>query len=266
MATDNSSTGLEYQNKSAETPFETFLRYTDEKENSSKNLGSILESVLLDDSAILDIGTGNGEYLKLALSKVEALPDINLTLVEPSGDLAQQLPQLFDDFLLHHKLHISQTTFDSFSTSEQFDVILASHLFYHLPRATWTEQLRKMINLLKPNGSLIVVLREQDDAYDFKMAFKPRLFNKDFKALTLSDVIAEMPDGQFDIERQVINSELRIPINSEFEDTVSIIEFYLNKPWADIPKNIQEEALRFIRERAGLFRQRDGVAVIKKSP
>ncbi|MDN5274674.1 MAG: hypothetical protein JWP06_575 [Candidatus Saccharibacteria bacterium] len=35
MSSDNISNGFEYKNKGDETPFETFLRYTDEKEKSS---------------------------------------------------------------------------------------------------------------------------------------------------------------------------------------------------------------------------------------
>jgi len=48
------------------------------------------------------------------------------------------------------------------------------------------------------------------------------------------------------------------------EDTKSIIEFYLNKHWEEIPENIRKQALDFIKERKGIFEQVDGLAVIKR--
>ena len=62
--------GFEYRKKKNETPFETFLRYTDEKEKSAIELANILRDSLQESSKVLDIGTGNGEYLDLALTKI----------------------------------------------------------------------------------------------------------------------------------------------------------------------------------------------------
>lgn len=267
MTQTNSGTGFEYQNKHdrAETPFETFLRHTDEKTQSSRALALLLEDVLKDGSSLLDVGAGNGEYLKSALDKVEALPDISLTLVEPAADLARQLPKLFSDYLHHHNLQVFTGTFADFASAEHYDVILASHLFYHVPRDAWQSYLAQMMRYLAPGGRLILVLREQDDPYAFKMAFKPRLFGGDFKALTLDDVLADLPETAVVASRQTIASTLHFPRADSLPDTISIIEFFLNKPWADIPADVQNDALQFIGDREGVFDQTDGVAVITKA-
>jgi cyclopropane fatty-acyl-phospholipid synthase-like methyltransferase len=259
MSDNDQKSGFEYKNKGTETPFETFLRYTNEKEKSSELLASILS--LVPKTSILDIGSGNGQYLEQTLSNIKDSADSSLTLLEPSSDLIKQLQARFGGSLVT----IIHSSIDSFSTDEKFDVVLASHLFYHIPRPEWPAQLLKMLSFLKPEGKLIVVLREKDDAYAFKMAFKPLLFNEDFQALTLQDVLAGLPESGLTISRHTAESELIIPVNKSAKDTISIIEFYLNKQWQEIPVAIRQDALTFIQNRNKVFAQRDGIAVIQKT-
>lgn len=260
-----STAGFEYRNKKDETPFETFLRYTDEKEKSAEKLSAILQAKLKDNSAILDIGTGNGEYLGLALDRADLPKDVKLTLVEPSEDLAASLKGRFEKRFPKDDLKIAVTDLQSFDSDQKFDVILMSHLFYHIPRATWTDELRKALSFLKPEGILIVVLREKDDAYDFKMAFKPKLFDASFKALTIDDVLEALPkDLTLHIAKVLADSELKIPLDDKREDALSIIEFYLNKEWDEIPEEIQQASIEFIEAKNNTFRQLDGIAVIQQ--
>jgi len=261
------TTGFEYKNKKNETPFETFLRYTDEKKKSATKLATILEKKLSKATKVLDVGTGNGEYLDLALSKVGAnmSDNVELTLVEPSADLVAQLENRFAKRFASANLKIIHSSLQDFKSDNSFDVILMSHLFYHLPREFWTVELSKALSVLKEEGVLIIVLREKDDAYDFKMAFKPLLFDASFRALTIDDVLAVLPkEPTLHVEKQLASSELHIPIETDPEDTVSIIEFYLNKEWQDIPWRIQESSLEFIRKKNGVFKQVDGIAVVKR--
>jgi len=262
-----STVGFEYRNKNNETPFETFLRYTDEKEKSATELAKIFQDELDGAAHVLDIGTGNGEYLDIALSKVdeEKLHNVNLTLLEPSGDLASRIEQRFAKRLTQSSLEVVISELQDFKRDDTFDVILMSHLFYHLPRKTWTEHLTKALTMLKDKGILIIVLREKDDAYDFKMAFKPLLFDASFKALTIDDVLEALPKKlTLQVEKKSSLSKLRIPFKTNLEDTVSIIEFYLNKEWGDIPSEIQQSSLGFIKQKGGVFNQVDGIAVIRK--
>lgn len=257
--------GFEYRNKRKETPFETFLRYTDEKEKSAIKLAAILKENVHEGSHILDIGTGNGEYLQLALSKFNLPENITLTLVEPSDDLVVQLEGRFARQLPDVNLKVVHSDLQNFDSDKQYDVILMSHLFYHIPRSTWTAQLAKALTLLKSDGLLITVLREKDDAYDFKMSFKPFLFGESFKALTIDDVLAALPkDPATEIRKHLAESELKIPFKESHEDAVSIIEFYLNKRWEEMPESIQQRVLEFIEDKYGVFKQRDCIAVIKK--
>jgi len=259
--------GFEYKKKNNETPFETFLRYTNEKEKSAAKLATILKSKLNKDVSILDFGTGNGEYLDLALSQigVRISDAMKLTLVEPSSDLVSQLECRFAKRMPLPSLTVVSSDMQNFKSDDTFDVILMSHLFYHLPRESWTMQLSKALSMLSVDGALIIVLREKDDAYDFKMAFKPLLFDASFKALTIDDVLEVLPkEWTLRVEKQLASSQLHIPFKTSPEDTVSIIEFYLNKEWSDISPRIQESSLEYIRAKNGVFNQLDGIAVVEK--
>ena len=263
MDSNNTSSGFEYKNKGQETPFETFLRYTNEKEKSSTQLAVILQDLLDDESKILDIGTGNGEYLHLTLAKISGLQKYDLTLLEPSEDLSTQLQSRFEGIVGKKQIHVATSTLTDFISEDKFDIILASHLFYHLPRRNWAVDLSRMVSLLKPGGVLIIVLREKDDAYTFKTQFKPLLFSSFTRALLLDDVLETLP-GNVEIEKYLAASELNIPYKSNEDDTISIIEFYLNKKWHDIPLSIQKNVLDFIEAHKGSFKQLDGIAVVKK--
>lgn len=125
----------------------------------------------------------------------------------------------------------------------------------------WGDYLQKLRSFLKPTGRLIVVLREQDDPYKFKIAFKPLLFNNPaFKALTTDDVLKALPEGVM-YTKYFAESELKIPLDNP-QDTIAIIEFYLNKPWDEIPKDMQHDIQQFIKSKRGLFKQIDSIAVI----
>ena len=178
----------------------------------------------------------------------------------------EQLGGRFDQSFTDEHLTIVNSDLQHFESDERFDVILLSHLFYHIPRAIWQAQLARALSLLKPTGVLIIVLREKDDAYAFKMAFKPQLFDESFTALTVDDVLAAMPgDVQVTITRHTAASELKIPLEENMNDTTSIIEFYLNKQWEDMPEAIQQGALGFIHDKNGIFKQLDGIAAIRKA-
>jgi SAM-dependent methyltransferase len=263
------SVGLEYTKKRTETPFETFLKYTDEKEASSKVLAGLFKQIIKKGKThFLDIGTGNGEYLKLALEKANLKESIAFVLLEPSEDLVLGLKKNIKDFPKNLTTKIVVDTWEDYECGDQFDVILASHL-YHIPSNEYLKQFSKMIKYLKSGGVLIFVLRQIDDPYHFKMKFKPLLFGKDFKAKTLDEALTifnKISDTviPFNIKKYKSLSRLTIPYEENMEDTKSIIEFYLNKHWEEIPQDVQVAALDFIKERKGIFKQIDGLAVIKK--
>lgn len=261
MSESGGLAGFEYSGKKDETPFETFLRYTDEKHKSATQLSTILQDRMVKGTHMLDVGAGNGEYLHRALAKVKGLQDVMLTLIEPSDSYVDQLHTRFRD-IPAIKVRIIRSTFEKFDSKRKLDIVLMSHV---LSRLEWNQQLAKALSLLKPGGVLIVVLRGKDDVYTFKMQFKPLLFGKTYKALIIDDVLERLSNNAaFGVSRYPVRSVLNIPYSKNVEDTRKIIEFYLNERWLNIPISIQQGALRYIANKKGRLNQLDCIAVVEK--
>jgi cyclopropane fatty-acyl-phospholipid synthase-like methyltransferase len=246
-----------------ESPFEVFLRYTNEKDASAQQLAAIFSDTGRG-ARILDIGAGNGEHLDLILRQTAGLIDAHFTLLDRSPHMARCLEEKFASKLPENRLSIRCAAFEDFSTNERYDVVLAAHLFYQIPRENWQRQLERMTDLLQSNGKLAVVARKQDDSYYFKVAFKPRLFGDDFLPITIDDILQRLPPNANYAAQYSAKSELNIPISTRPKDAQAIMSFYLGKPWHEIPSDIQQDALNFVQDRDGIFIQEDGIAVITR--
>lgn len=262
-----SAIGFEYQGKRGATAFEVFLRYTDEKEKSSVMLGRLLEGPLQKKgAALLDVGAGNGKYLKLALDRVRLARQVQVTLLEPSRRLVGQLRGAVNDFPPGLSISVLQSTLEEYNPGDQFDVIVASHLPF--PMSRLQAVYARLLAWLKPHGSLIVVLRDRDDVHDFRTRFKSRLLEEGYHSLTIGDAVATLKElGRVTPLRVSISrarAGLRIPILSEAQDTRTIIEFLLNTRWADMPIGIRQDVLAYLKERNGELRLDDGFARVEK--
>lgn len=240
------------------------MRCTNEKERSAAMLGSIFESVLQPGMHLLDIGAGNGEHLDLILSTMAVPKNLTITAVEPSADMTQQLRPRLKKHIPARNLHLLAIDLEHLTTEETFDIILISHLFYHVPPPRRPALLIKIMGMLKPGGKLIIVVREKDDTYDFKMTFKPLLFGSAFQSLLLKHILGVLPHAEnLRITRYTVPSQLTIPLENR-RDTIAIIEFFLSKNWEEMPLSIQRSALAYVEKRSGVFNQLEGIAVIEK--
>lgn len=178
--------------RAGEAPFEVFLRYTNEKEAAAERLAPMLEAAGPDE-CILDIGAGNGEHLDLALSRMTGLTNARLALLDASPGMAARLQERFASRLPEDRLSVYNTTFEDFSTDERFDIVLAAHLFYNLPRAAWQQQLGRMLDLLQPNGKLVEGISEFGNALRRNLHLSPSRFRYAFdEAMILFDQIVEI--------------------------------------------------------------------------
>lgn len=249
---------------------ETFLKYTSEKEKSSAVLANLLRKLLNRDNLnLLDIGSGNGEYLRLSLNKIRArrLKRVSITLLEPSKDLIKRLRLIAKQFPPYAEVEINPSTFDDFVPSNSFDVILALHLPFArdvLPRIY-----KRMLDMLNSDGCLVVVLRKNDDIHEFRSTFKSRLMKESYHSLTIDsalDIFYELAKTRsIEVSTCSANSELHLPIAGNMRDVISIVEFFLNKRWGEYPKDIQEDILSYIERKKGILLQTDGFALVRKT-
>lgn len=259
--------GFEYMVNEGKIPFEIFLNYTDEKEKSSVVLGNILSNAFSrDEMTILDIGSGNGEYLRLALNNVSVLNGMQFTLLEPSVGLFKHLKTFISDFPVCSKIKIINTFFEDFSEDNHFDIILASHLPFKKDKLLIFYN--RVLKMLNKGGELVVVLRCKDDVHYFRTKFKTELMHKKYVSLTIDDAIKIFnkiaKSIPIKISKFYSESALSFPIKDNAKDAISIIEFFLNKKWEEISIDMHERILGYINYKNCKFKQIDGFLVVKK--
>ena len=248
--------------------FEIFLKYTNEKEKSSVVLGEILRK-FIDRKGLtfLDVGSGSGEFLRLSLSQIESLEGIEFTLLEPNRDSIRQLRLNVKNFLPDATVKTINSTFDDFVIDSQFDIILTSHSPFK--REKLPQVFTRMLNLLKPNGCLITVLRKKDDIHEFRTTFKAKLLrDKNYQSFSADDAIEIFNElakiRLLRISTFIVNSELRLPVTHNMKDTISIFEFLLNKRWEEIPQDIRGAILDYVNKKSGIFSLKDCIVLVKK--
>ena len=126
-----------------------------------------------------------------------------------------------------------------------------------------------MINYLKPSGLLILIFRGKDDVYQLKNMFKRKLFDPSFKAKTsyqVAKALKQISDNKIPltIEKYNSRSRLNVPITNK-KDTITLIGFYLNKPWSEIPPTIKQGVLKYFERKEGVLKQLDEIFVVSKN-
>lgn len=107
---------------------------------------------------ILDIGAGAGRDSKY-LAEQGQLTNLSVTAIEPAAALAKigkaQTQGLNVDWLEDSLPALENVTKQEIS----FDLILLSAVWMHIPSSLRARSLRKLANLLKPGGKLVISLR-----------------------------------------------------------------------------------------------------------
>lgn len=264
--------GFEYRGNggSGRTPFEIFLQYTDEKEKSAAVLGAIMSRLIRKGGmTLLDIGSGNGAYLRLAFDKVKGSKKTSIVLLEPGDDLVAKLRNTAKLFPRNTVAKVVHSSFEEFASDERFDLVLASHVPLTKDDSTKLPGIySRMLGLLKPSGHLIVVMREKDDIHWFRTTFKSQIMGKDYTSLTIGDVervfkqIATHLPLRF--KKFSAQASTSLPYPDNMENVITIVEFLLNARWEEIPAKIRNSVLKYIHDRHGRLQQIDGFLVVEK--
>ncbi|MET0133905.1 MAG: class I SAM-dependent methyltransferase [Kibdelosporangium sp.] len=98
---------------------------------------------------LLDVGAGSG-----AVSRRLAPHFGHMTLVEQNADQIATGQAELDDL----GATVFNGAFADFSSADKFDVVLCSHVFYHVPRAEWSDFIDRLLGFVRPGGVCVVVL------------------------------------------------------------------------------------------------------------
>jgi precorrin-6B methylase 2 len=243
------------------TPFETFLAHTDEKERSALALSGVLENLLThEEMSLLDVGSGTGLFLKLALEHLANPKPCQITMLEPDSALRSRLRQTIKSYPLHVRTNIAGTAIEEFQPEDKFHVLVVSHV--PLGNEGWSLQIGRMLGMLHPGGTLVIVLKEPDEVYRFQVRFRSQLSGQTYAPFMIGDAINTLRQcrnayGHLKLTKVRCRSELRIPLDENPVAAATILGFLLNVPWKECTPEIQAEIMKYVRKRKCVLRQSD---------
>ena len=158
---------MSYYNKNAQKLAEVYLSKTFEQVHHSWQ-GFLIPILNKDDARILDLGAGAGRDSKF-MAESGAGKNVHITAVEP----AQMLSEFGKNITKHLNVNwMDDVLPDLVQVTKQeisFDLILLSAVWMHIPHSKRQRSLRKLANLLKPGGKLVISLRHGPSENDRQM-------------------------------------------------------------------------------------------------
>ncbi len=146
-----------FYNKNAEKLAELYLSKTFEQVHQSW-LSYLTPVLNKKDARILDLGAGAGRDSKY-MAEQGASNNVSITAIEPALTLAQLGKQQTQGLNVRW---LQDSLPDLHAVTKQevsFDLILLSAVWMHIPDSQRARSLRKLANLLKPGGKLVISLR-----------------------------------------------------------------------------------------------------------
>ena len=152
----------QYYNENAEELAKQYLSKSFEEvhQSWSQFLPSIIENP---NARILDLGAGAGRdakyFAELAEQMHKTENNIQVYAVEPAKELADLGAKVTKDLKVKW-LNDALPSLSVITKQEvSFDLILLSAVWMHIPQSARARSIRKLANLLKPGGKLVISLR-----------------------------------------------------------------------------------------------------------
>ena len=190
--------------------FGVFLAHTDQKAKANAWLEREVDG-LADRGVFIDAGAGNGQltgWLAPRFRKTIA--------IEPNPSFREGLLKSCPG------VELLPAPIAQARPNAQADFVLCSHVFYHVDRARWAENLRSLASWLRPGGVLAVALQNHET--DCMRMFR-HFTGEEFDLLALTRAFSSETRDRFGVEMETVEAHIR---TDSFEDAYVIAEFILN--------------------------------------
>ncbi len=190
--------------------FQCFLDHTDQKDKAKEWLDKFV-GLLPERRVFVDAGAGNGKVTAWYINHF----DTSIAL-EPNSllfdDLCEACPdaEVHPDTILGSKLMTSA------------DFILASHVFYYIPKEEWMLNLERLALWLSPEGSLVVMI--QNSKTDC-MGMLKYFHKKSFDLNELAKNFKKKYGVKYDVRVDTMESHIR---TKDFNSAYTVAEFMMN--------------------------------------
>ncbi len=190
--------------------FQCFLDHTDQKLKAKEWMDSFVGR-LPKRRLFVDAGAGNG--------KVTAwyTPQFKDTIaLEPNSSLFDVLCEACPDAEVHPDTILGSRL----KTSADF--VLASHVFYYIPKEEWMANIERLTSWLSPEGALLIMIQ---NAGTDCMGMLKHFHKKSFDLNELAKDFQAKHGASHDVKLETVESHIE---TSDFKSAYTIAEFMMN--------------------------------------
>ena len=212
-----------------------------------QNIAQVVEERLLpqlrSEPTLLDAGAGSGVVAEQLAPFFSAL-----TLLEPN-------PNQIAGFR-HDRAVVLHESLQTFASTEQFDLVVLSHVLYHVPPAEWLSFVERVMTFVRPGGyALIVMAAARGPEYELCRAFADTLTGDG------AQLIATVRDANYDYDVVATMSGFKAATLSEMETICRFLVLetcYTAKQLGDLDVEQSQALDSEIQSRAKSYRTADG--------
>jgi SAM-dependent methyltransferase len=208
--------------------FGVFLAHTDQKAKAAAWLEQEVKG-LANRDVFIDAGAGTGQLTGWLA------PQFRKTIaIEPNPSFREGLQKSCPG------VELLPVPIVQARPSSQADFVLCSHVFYHIDRTHWAENLRHLATWLRPSGVLAVALLSHETDC---MRMLHHFTGDQFDLGALARPFANETQGRFDVRTETVEAHIQ---TDSLEAAYIIAEFLLNDlPLPHPPRRVELE--RYIR-------------------
>lgn len=213
---------------------------------------------------MMDVGCGDGmlaikltEKIVSLINKEETYRQINFEMLDPTTEIIGKLANNISlkEWSNNVRFHYENQSIEDYlghlnSHDRLFDVILCSHVFYHID--DWTGVLKRLLDLLKHDGWICIVLvSDQTELYQFRNQMAPILKNCDLIENDGEYVFGTDMESLLTAEGIYFNKSIReshITFSEEDMKNLDTIYQVLGFLYRYKPEDLKERCFREIKE------------------
>lgn len=234
---DLQSSSSIFFNKHIDTTTTTPTTCRDEKQNINNEL------------SLLDVGAGPGQIThKLA----RHFRTIEVMEPNPSPDYLASYARSEPPFVVHPSPTLEEAAIAPYA----YDLIICSHVLYHVDTSRWSECLQKLHGgLRKPSGRLVVALiAPRGPWYEFLCSLRPN-HEVEMHTGTLRRRLGDLPNLEYKSYPQKVSLAVPADLVVDFRDLVrlfSIADTWTPTEWEELGeagrKEVESAVEKFIQE------------------
>lgn len=222
--------------------FQTYLRYTNQKEVLIRNIKEKFASHIgqKEEFVFTDLGAGDGTVTREVADFLQRKTELSVHYIDRSGEFAA----IFEAENTHKSTTISIESVESASIPSS-DFILAAHVFIYLERPELL--VKKITSALKKNGlALIVETNEASDDLKLRRALGiPRIKT----APVVGPILEELSTNDIKHQHKVVESSIDFSeVFKMSKDGKAMISFFFHKDFEDLNKKKVERFRNSLKE------------------